>query len=443
MAHSDSEWLDIPDKNVNSTSTYSGNSQYFMGVLGLLPWCEGVPSVQHALFHAAHAIFLVAYAAPSTRTGLLVMHTLLIVGFLVYSTWAWNVVCARDVFSWGFSFTLLNLGQTLYVLYQTRPVKTDKELEAVYHNLFRPLNVERLLFKRLVSSECCQVSSLHAGEAYALENLTRTDRLGLLLSGKVNPYTSSAGLLSGKVNPYTSSAGLLLSGKVKQYTSSAGLLLSGKVKQYTSSAGLLLSGKVNVLSGGQVLHTVGPMQFLDSPEFESSRAALDDKFKVSIIAGTTSRYLFWKRSSLEYLFLKDQHLTTVLSTLVARDITTKLYSMNEKIVTEKGSHLDIRLPSLTASLNPCLVVLPEGTPVPLLHSPASVCPPCDVGNADEGAAEGTGARHKSVTLTTPVGGGYGAPLGYSNFSAELLSSNGNGVPNGSVPQRNKMEHPLH
>lgn len=37
----------------------------------------------------------------------------------------------------------------------------------------------------MVSSEFAQIMSLHAGEAYAMQNLTRTDRLGLLISGKV------------------------------------------------------------------------------------------------------------------------------------------------------------------------------------------------------------------------------------------------------------------
>lgn len=64
--------------------------------------------------------------------------------------------------------------------------------------------------------------SLHAGEAYAMQNLTRTDRLGLLLNGKVN-----------------------------------------------------------VLSDTNFLHPILPCEFLDSPEFESSRASVDDKFKVS------------------------------------------------------------------------------------------------------------------------------------------------------------------
>jgi hypothetical protein len=38
----------------------------------------------------------------------------------------------------------------------------------------------------MVSSDFAQIMSLHAGEAYAMQNLTRTDRLGLLLSGKVS-----------------------------------------------------------------------------------------------------------------------------------------------------------------------------------------------------------------------------------------------------------------
>lgn len=37
----------------------------------------------------------------------------------------------------------------------------------------------------MVSAEFAQIMSLHAGEAYAVQNLTRTDRLALLLSGKV------------------------------------------------------------------------------------------------------------------------------------------------------------------------------------------------------------------------------------------------------------------
>lgn len=38
--------------------------------------------------------------------------------------------------------------------------------------------------------------------------------------------------------------------------------------------------KVNVMWDHQFLHPIMPCEFLDSPEFESSRATTDEKFKV-------------------------------------------------------------------------------------------------------------------------------------------------------------------
>lgn len=156
--------------------------------------------------------------------------------------------------------------------------------------MFKPFKITRIQFKKLVSEQFAQIVTLHIGEAYAMQNITKTDRLGLLMSGKAN-----------------------------------------------------------VLQDHQLLHPIGPCEFLDSPEFES-RGSSEDKFKVSVIAATTCRYIFWQRSALEYLFVKETYLATVLATLIAKDITIKLYSMNNKIMTDKGSHLDIRLPSITPAL---------------------------------------------------------------------------------------------
>lgn len=72
--------------------------------------------------------------------------------------------------------------------------------------------------------------------------------------------------------------------------------------------------------------------------------------QVSIVAASSCRYVYWQRTSLEYLFVKEPYLANVVTTLIARDITTKLYAMNNKIVTERGSHLDIRLPSISHAL---------------------------------------------------------------------------------------------
>ncbi|XP_053602299.1 popeye domain-containing protein 3-like isoform X2 [Plodia interpunctella] len=211
------------------------------------PWCPLWRNPQHPLFQLSNIFFVASYCAPSTKKGQLWMHTILIFGFMLYSIWAWHMICSPDAFSWNFGFMFLNLAQVVYLVYEMRPVKFDPELEEVYHTLFEPF-------------------------------------------------------------------------------------------------------KVNVMSGHQFLHPILPCEFLDSPEFESSRATIDEKFKVSIVAASSCRYVYWQRSSLEYLFVKEAYLASVVSTLIARDITTKLYAMNNKIVTERGSHLDIRLPSISHAL---------------------------------------------------------------------------------------------
>lgn len=71
---------------------------------------------------------------------------------------------------------------------------------------------------------------------------------------------------------------------------------------------------------------------------------------MTIIAVTPCRYILWQRQNLEYLLVKENFLAAIFALLLERDITSKLYAMNDKIVTEKGEHLDIRLPSVTGSM---------------------------------------------------------------------------------------------
>ncbi|XP_052738444.1 popeye domain-containing protein 3 isoform X2 [Bicyclus anynana] len=248
-----SEYLEIGEYNFswpgeNGTLQDFGSVNYTMpSGPWYWPWCPLWKIPQHPLFQLSNVLFVAAFCAPSTKKGQLWMHTILIFGFMLYSVWAWHVICSPDAFSWNFGFVFLNLAQVVYLVYEMRPVKFDPELEEVYHTLFDPF-------------------------------------------------------------------------------------------------------KVNVMSGHQFLHPILPCEFLDSPEFESSRATIDEKFKVSIVAASSCRYVYWQRSSLEYLFVKEPYLACVVTTLIARDITTKLYAMNNKIVTERGSHLDIRLPSISHAL---------------------------------------------------------------------------------------------
>ncbi len=269
--------------------------------------CDGSDSsAEDAFFHASNVFLALAFAFPNTSYGQVVMHSLLIVGYLIHSTWAWNVICAPDIFTWYFGHMLLNCGQLLYVLYQLRPIYFDPALDDVYEQLFRPLQITRLQFRRLVvgvgGGDGPQIVRLHAGECYAVENMTKTDRLALLVSGRLH-----------------------------------------------------------VLNERAFLHTVEPRQFLDSPEFESSSG--EETFRVTICAAVPSTYIVWQRAELEYLFVKEPYLAQALSAVIARDIADKLYSMNSKLRVERPTAseieeedsgttgLDIRLPGIAGGIS--------------------------------------------------------------------------------------------
>ena len=139
-----------------------------------------------------------------------------------------------------------------------------------------------------------KILNLHSGECYAIQEMTRTDRLALCISGRIN-----------------------------------------------------------VLTDRTFLHSIHPGEFLDSPEFESSGAKWADNestFKVTICAAVPSKTLVWPRAVLDFLFAKDAHLATVMTTLVSRDITHKLLCMNAKLKTKDGNPMDLRLPGIAGRL---------------------------------------------------------------------------------------------
>ena len=90
--------------------------------------------------------------------------------------------------------------------------------------------------------------------------------------------------------------------------------------------------RVNVTSNNHYLHSIEPKQFLDSPEFESSKTGKEDKFNVTITASMPCTYVLWQRQALDYLLIKETFLATTLNLILARDVTDKLYAMNEKVI---------------------------------------------------------------------------------------------------------------
>ncbi|XP_025098911.1 popeye domain-containing protein 3-like isoform X2 [Pomacea canaliculata] len=252
--------------------------------------CRSWQPANHVLYQLACTAIAMGLLAIDTPYGALLLHSLFFLGYLLMSIWSWVILCAPDFFSWNFAFLLLNGVQTMSLIYSIRPVRFCQELEDVYVHLFQPLRVPRSLYKRLVGAEYCTLMTLNEGEFYATQSITKTDKLGLLISGSMNAYSNRT-----------------------------------------------------------LLHTIKAKQFIDSPEFESSNSG-EEKFQVSIVAGGVCRYIFWPRQSLEYLLVQEPYLANVLNIVLGRDITNKLYALNERVSAQEGSRLDIRLPSVSPGL---------------------------------------------------------------------------------------------
>ncbi|KAL4233307.1 hypothetical protein ACF0H5_007990 [Mactra antiquata] len=234
--------------------------------LGCLSWKQP----NHVLFQVANAIFFIGLMCPQIKHGGLVLHGSFVLSFLLLSIWAWVILCAPDYFSWNFAFLIINMIQTFMILYNIKPIKFDENMERLYQTVFQSMNVSRKLFKKLIDQNYCLQSTLYEGDAYAVQGITKTDRLGLLVSGSMKVYSQQ-----------------------------------------------------------NLLHNIEEMEFIDSPEFESSVTG-EEKFQVSVYAASTCHYIYWPRQSLEYLLMKEPFLATVLNTIMGRDITNKLYALNHR-----------------------------------------------------------------------------------------------------------------
>lgn len=252
------------------------------------PGCShGWHPANHAIFQLGNACIMMSFVPPHGVYAGLIRHSMLLIGFLLICTWGWAVLCAPDVFSWNFGFVAINALQVLAILYRRRKVRFDEELESVYKTIFQPLSITRTEFKKLTDQNCAAIYSLDTGQHYATEQLTRTDTLAILIEGVAN-----------------------------------------------------------VESSGQVIHEIHENQFLDSPEYESTMSG-EEKFQVTVVAATPCRYLFWQRDALNYLFVKEPQLGAKMTLIVARDITNKLYSINEKF-RYRGQFVDIRVPCMNS-----------------------------------------------------------------------------------------------
>ncbi|XP_035208156.1 blood vessel epicardial substance-like isoform X1 [Stegodyphus dumicola] len=221
----------------------------------------------HILFQLANAFLFLSYLAPVGIHGLLYLRTCLMIGSIFFALWGWIILCALDTLIWNAVFTLINFIHVTIILYMLRPVKFSEEIEEVYRDLFQPLRVTRHQFRQAI--HCMrEIKTLKPREPYCIENVTKVDRLSLVLSGRL------------------------------------------VVSQH-----------------GHALHIVDSKQFLDSPEWFG--VCTNDNYQVSVTALEECRLLVWHRDKLKLSISNDQFLQAVFDNILGKDVVKKLLLVSE------------------------------------------------------------------------------------------------------------------
>lgn len=244
-----------------------GFGGFFSGGEWTLMECFSLRRTHHLYYQIGNGLFFIAFLAPNGPFGILWLRCVVIAGCVLMIVWGWQVECTMDVVIWASLFLFVNAVYVGALLCKLRPVKFEKEIEAVYVALFKPLRVSRHQFKKVLN--CMKlVRSLKYQEIYAQEKVTKVDSLSLVLSGK--------------------------------------LVVSQNQK---------------------ALHIVFPHQFLDSPEWFG--VSTDDYFQVSIMAMEESRVLIWHRDKLKLSIMAEPFLQAVFDHILGRDVVKKLMQVTQ------------------------------------------------------------------------------------------------------------------
>ncbi|XP_078504570.1 popeye domain-containing protein 1 isoform X1 [Lissotriton helveticus] len=255
--------------------------------------CENWREIHHLVFHLANMCFAAGLLIPTTLNfHMIFLRGLLCLGCSFFIIWASLYRCAIDIVIWNSVFLCVNLMHFVYLVYKKRPIKIEKELKGIYKRLFEPLHVPPELFQRL-TGQFCNIQTLQKGQAYAAEDKTSVD----------------------------------------------------------DRLSILLKGKMKVSYRGHFLHNIYPNAYIDSPEFRSTQLNRGEKFQVTITAEDNCKFLCWSRERLTYFLESEPFLFEIFKYLIGKDITNKLYSLNDPTLSDKATKKIDRQPSLCSQLS--------------------------------------------------------------------------------------------
>ncbi|XP_072911442.1 popeye domain-containing protein 1 [Hemitrygon akajei] len=278
--------------NASVTPTYD-----FSNGTGLLPGqtasCNNWKEIHHLTLHLANICFAIGLLIPTTvKIHMILLRGMISVGCALFIAWAVFYRCALDIVIWNSLFLILNMMHLIYLLYKKRPIKLNKELKVLYRRMFEPLHVPPDLFQRL-TGQFCSIMTLKKHQTYAAEDKTSVD----------------------------------------------------------DRLSILLKGKMKVSYRGHFLHNIYPTAFIDSPEFRSTQLNKGEKFQVTIVADDNCKFLCWSRERLTFFLESESFLQEVFKYLIGKDITNKLYSLNDPTISDKTAKKIERQPSLCSQLS--------------------------------------------------------------------------------------------
>ncbi|EMP28991.1 Blood vessel epicardial substance [Chelonia mydas] len=266
--------------------------------------CENWSEVHHLVFHVANICFAVGLVIPTTLN----FHMIFLRGLLATAeVWVrsqeWDVhlavassslmTCAYGGFLHvGSVFRACRPAVPLHTSHEYEEIKIEKEFSSLYKRMFQPLHVPPELFQRL-TGQFCNIQTLKTGQAYAAEDKTSVD----------------------------------------------------------DRLSILLKGKMKVSYRGHFLHNIYPCAFIDSPEFRSTQMNRGEKFQVTITADDNCKFLCWSRERLTYFLESEPFLYEIFRYLIGKDITNKLYSLNDPTLNDKTSKKMEQQPSLCSQLS--------------------------------------------------------------------------------------------
>ncbi|XP_017773183.1 PREDICTED: blood vessel epicardial substance-B-like [Nicrophorus vespilloides] len=235
-------------------------------------FCKDWTPTQHNLYQTANFLLAAAFLIPgSFKQSVLLVRALLSLGYLLLTSWAGSEVCSPDLVLWTSLLLILNLTHTCILTWRFLPPTLTLELTELYLKVFSPLRVSKKHFKELVRE--AHVVILERGDIYAVEDVSPADE----------------------------------------------------------RLSILLKGKLRVTCDDTHLHFITTHQFVDSPEWEANHEQSDDVFQVTITAEEDCVYLCWPRMRLERVLRHRPMLKTILDCIIGKDITQKLYSLNEHL----------------------------------------------------------------------------------------------------------------